>query len=79
MAWERGELVFADDTLAQAVAKVGRYSNQRIVVDPGASGLRVSGAFNAGDTESFLDGMTSYFGLTASPGADGSVVLRRRG
>ena len=79
VAWEHGELVFADDTLAQAVAKVGRYSNRRIVVDPGASGIRVSGAFNAGDTESFLDGMTSYFGLTASPGADGSVVLRRRG
>ncbi|HEX5776887.1 MAG TPA: FecR domain-containing protein [Caulobacteraceae bacterium] len=79
VAWERGELVFADDTLSEAVARVGRYSNQRIVVDPGASGLRVSGAFNAGDTDSFLDGMTTYFGLTATPGADGSVVLRRRG
>lgn len=79
VAWERGELVFADDTLAEAVAKVGRYSNRRIEVDPGAANLRVSGAFNAGDTESFLDGMTSYFGLTATPGADGAVTLRRRG
>lgn len=78
VAWERGELVFADDTLSEAVARVGRYSNRRIVVDPGAASLRVSGAFNAGDTDSFLDGMTSYFGLTATPGADGSVVLRRR-
>lgn len=79
VAWERGELVFADDTLSEAVAKVGRYSNRRIEVDAGAAGLRVSGAFNAGDTDSFLDGMTSYFGLTATPGDDGSVVLRRRG
>ena len=79
VAWERGELVFADDTLAEAVAKVGRYSKRRIEVDPAAANLRVSGAFNAGDTESFLDGMTSYFGLTATPGADGAVTLRRRG
>lgn len=79
VAWERGELVFADDTLAEAVAKVARYSNRRIEVDPGAANLRVSGAFNAGDTESFLDGMTSYFGLTATPGADGAVTLKRRG
>lgn len=78
VAWERGELVFADDTLAEAVAKVGRYSNRRIEVDPAAANLRVSGAFNAGDTESFLDGMTSYFGLSATPGTDGSVMLRRR-
>jgi transmembrane sensor len=78
VAWERGELVFADDTLSKAVAKVGRYSNRRIEVDSRAANLRVSGAFNAGDTESFLDGMTSYFGLTATPGADGSVVLARR-
>lgn len=79
VAWERGELVFADDTLAEAVAKVGRYSNRQILVDPAASNLRVSGAFNAGDTEAFLDAMTSYFGLAATPGADGSMTLRQRG
>ncbi len=79
VAWERGELVFTDDTLAEAVAKVGRYSTRHIQVDPAAANIRVSGAFNAGDTESFLDGMTTYFGLSATPGADGTVVLRRRG
>lgn len=77
-AWERGELVFEDVTLAEAVAKVRRYSNRRIEVDPAAASLQVSGAFNAGDTDAFLDAMTSYLGLAATPGADGAIVLHKR-
>lgn len=77
-AWERGELVFTDEPLADAVARVNRYSVRKIEVDPSAASLRVSGAFNAGDTASFLDAMASYFKLAAVPGADGKVTLQAR-
>lgn len=77
-AWEHGELVFADEPLTVAVARVNRYSARTIVVDPGAASLRISGAFDAGDTDSFLDAMSSYFHLDAVPEPDGKVVLQRR-
>lgn len=77
-AWERGELVFTNEPLADAVARVNRYSVRKIEVDPSAASLRVSGAFNAGDTASFLDAMSSYFKLAAVPGTDGKVMLQAR-
>jgi transmembrane sensor len=77
-AWERGELVFADEPLADAVARVNRYSVRKVEVDPNAAALRISGAFNAGDTASFLDAMSSYFKLEAVPSSDGKVVLQAR-
>jgi transmembrane sensor len=77
-AWERGELVFTNEPLGDAVARVNRYSVRHIEVDPGASTLRISGAFNAGDTASFLDAMSSYFNLEAVPAADGKVLLHAR-
>ncbi|MGE5567207.1 MAG: FecR family protein [Parcubacteria group bacterium] len=77
-AWERGELVFTNEPLADAVARVNRYSVRRIEVDPSAAPLRISGAFNAGDTASFLDAMASYFNLEAVPSSDGKVMLQAR-
>lgn len=77
-AWERGELVFTNEPLVDAVARVNRYSMRRIEVDPSASRLRISGAFNAGDTASFLDAMASYFNLEAVPSTDGKVMLQAR-
>jgi transmembrane sensor len=77
-AWERGELVFTNEPLADAVARVNRYSVRHIEVDPRAATLRISGAFNAGDTASFLDAMASYFNLQAVPASDGKVMLQAR-
>lgn len=77
-AWERGELVFTNEPLGEAVARVNRYSIRRIEVDPKVAGLRISGAFNAGDTTSFLDAMASYFSLSAAPSSDGKVLLQAR-
>jgi transmembrane sensor len=77
-AWERGELVFTNEPLTDAVARVNRYSVRHIEVDPSASNLRISGAFNAGDTASFLDAMASYFRLDAVPASDGKVMLQAR-
>lgn len=75
-AWERGQLMFTDEPLAEAVRKVNRYAAEPITVDPSAAGVRVSGAFDAADTAAFLDAMTSYFDVEAARSDDGSVVLR---
>ncbi len=77
-AWERGQLVFDDEPLSEAVMRVNRYASHEIVVDPSAASVRVSGAFDAGNTASFIDAMTSYFPLDQAVGPDQTVTLRKR-
>lgn len=52
--WRRGLLTFHNDTLATAAAEFNRYSTDRLIVrDPRVAGLRVTGAFRAGDAGRF--------------------------
>ena len=77
-AWERGLLVFRDEPLDLAVARVNRYSRQTLRVgDPTASRIRISGVFKAGDTPAFVAGVTSAFPLRANRGDD-AIVLESR-
>lgn len=77
-AWERGLLVFRDEPLDLAVARVNRYSRQALRVgDPAASRIRISGVFKAGDTPAFVAGVTSAFPLRANRGDD-AIVLESR-
>ena len=78
-AWQAGQLVFDDETLAAAVESINRYSRTRVTVaDPVAAAERFSGVFHEGDTQAFIDTVTRYLGLEAKPGPDDSIELRRR-
>jgi transmembrane sensor len=48
-AWRRGEVVFEDASLIEVAEELNRYSPNRLVVDPGVAGLRVSGVFSTSD------------------------------
>ncbi|WP_226468805.1 FecR family protein [Luteimonas panaciterrae] len=77
-AWERGLLVFRDESLDLAVARVNRYSRQTLRIgDTAASRIRISGVFKAGDTPAFVAGVTSAFPLRANRGDD-AIVLESR-
>lgn len=53
-AWLRGEVALDNTSLADAVAEMNRYSQQRIVADdPALAAIRVSGIFRAGDLANF--------------------------
>ena len=76
MAWREGKLVFDDESLADAVARMNNYSRVKIVVeDDPARTLRISGIFNAGDTPAFVEAVQSYFPVDVS--TDESVVQIR--
>jgi transmembrane sensor len=77
-AWEAGRLVFRNETLAQAVERVNRYTEKSVLVDPSIADLRISGVFNAGDVGAFVSAVTSYFPLQAVVTADDDIMLRRR-
>jgi transmembrane sensor len=75
LAWESGELEFVNEPLASAVERVNRYSVERVSVgDTGAANVRISGAFTAGDTRAFVEGVTAVSPLRAED-RDGRIVL----
>lgn len=60
LSWEAGQLSFDDEPLASAVARMNRYSREKLVVgDAVAANARVNGVFTAGDTDAFLEGLTA--------------------
>lgn len=78
MAWREGKLVFDDESLAEAVARVNNYSRVKIVVeDAPARALKISGIFNAGDTPAFVEAVQSYFPVDVSTG-ESTVEIRSR-
>jgi transmembrane sensor len=69
MAWREGKLVFDDETLADAVARMNNYSQVKIIVeDAPARALKISGIFNAGDSPAFVEAVQSYFPVDVSTG-----------
>jgi transmembrane sensor len=78
MAWREGKLVFDDESLADAVARVNNYSRVKIVVeDAPARVLKVSGIFNAGDTPAFVEAVQSYFPVEVTTG-ESTIQIRSR-
>lgn len=77
-AWETGRLVFNNEPLGEAVARVNRYTDKPLAVDPSVANVHISGVFNAGDVSAFIDAVTSYFPVSASTSADGRIVLQKR-
>jgi len=75
LSWEGGQLVFRNEPLASAVERVNRYARHKIRIgDPAAGQVLVSGVFAAGDTESFVDGVTAVFPVRAETRNDGVVL-----
>jgi transmembrane sensor len=74
-AWQQGKLMFDKEPLAEAVARMNRYSERKIVIgDAQAGAMPVSGAFDAGNTRGFLEAVTAYLPLTATDGPGGVTL-----
>jgi transmembrane sensor len=77
-AWESGRLILNDEPLGEAVERMNRYTDKPLIVDSAVARLRISGVFNAGDVNAFIDAITSYFPVQASTSADNQIVLQKR-
>nr|WP_232793205.1 FecR domain-containing protein [Caulobacter hibisci] len=75
VAWETGQLVFADEPLGAVAQRVGRYSPEPIFVEGPSADLRLSGVFNAGDVETFIDAVQRTLPVRATRTPAG-IVLR---
>nr|WP_283254794.1 FecR domain-containing protein [Luteimonas galliterrae] len=80
VSWRSGQVVFEDERLEDAIAEMNRYSRQQVVLgDARLASLRISGAFNTGDTGTFVEALVAYFPIER--GADdrgGKIVLNPR-
>jgi len=65
LAWKRGEAVFENASLSEAVAEMNRYSSTPISVvgTDALDSLRVSGVFKTGDNASFARAVAKLHGL----------------
>ncbi|MCU7374859.1 FecR domain-containing protein [Paucibacter sp. O1-1] len=77
LAWKRGEAIFDNATLLEAVAEMNRYSSVPIRVGGAQTlgGLRVSGVFKTGDNASFARAVASLHGLAVRERLEGLELL----
>jgi transmembrane sensor len=75
-AWRRDTLVLNGESLDYALAEMNRYLRGKIVIgDPDLSRLRIGGTFATTNPTEFLEALRTSFGVKATAGADGNIVL----
>jgi len=73
-AWRRGELLFRDTPLSEAVAEVNRYGKEHVVVnDARLAALPISGVFSTDDPAEFAAAVAQLHGLRVR--REGDTVL----
>lgn len=75
-SWMSGRLVFRAAPLSTAVAEVNRYNHDQIVLDgPQIAEASISGVFDAGDTETFVDSVAQLHELAVARPEKGVIRL----
>lgn len=65
LAWQSGRLAFRDETVAQAVAEMNRYTSRELVVsDSKAAEMRLSGVYRVGDPDGFARSLAILLPVT---------------
>jgi transmembrane sensor len=77
-AWQSGKLFFNDEPLADAAERMNRYAQVQIEVDPAIDQIGISGVFKAGDTNAFMDAVTTYFPVQAERTKENRIRLAGR-
>jgi transmembrane sensor len=78
ITWQRGELVFDDTSLADAVGELNRYSASTITIaDPQLGRLRISGTFASNRPDLFVEAITDYFHIDAARTSSGTILSER--
>ena len=76
-AWQRGQAVFNDVPLVDAIAKINRYGGTPIrIEDPGLDQMRVSGVFPIHDPEEFARAVSSLRRLHVERSPKSIVITR---
>lgn len=75
--WTEGRLVFQALPLTRVLEELNRYTTRKVrLADPSLTGIRVSGVFDAGDTDSVLAALQYAYPVAVDRQAPGEIVLR---
>lgn len=75
LSWETGMLSFKDEPLSQVIDRFNRYARKPIVMgDSDAARLRMSGTFDANDTNGLIEGLQAMFAVRAQE-TDSAIKL----
>lgn len=78
-SWRRGQWVFDDISLRDAIAEVNRYSERQIeLADASLARLRLSGSFAIGGPAVFIEAITGYFPIRIIRADDRVIVIGDR-
>jgi len=78
-AWRTRKLDFSDTPLTDAIAEANRYSRVQIQLNaPELQSARISGTFEVGRNDLFVEGLQTYFQLNVDRLADHRIVLTAR-
>ena len=77
LAWKRGEAVFDNTALHDALAEMNRYSMTPIMADPSLAQLRISGQYKTGDNAGFARAVAGLHGLAVREYADRLELVPR--
>ncbi len=75
-SWRRGQVIFENTSLADAVAELNRYSEKKIELSgPELPELKLSGAFATGRIGVFVEALTTYFPVEVVHADDRVIIL----
>lgn len=78
-AWREGKVILRNETLADAARRMNRYSRVRIEIpDPSLAAERISGVFEAGNSQGFVNDVQRLLAIDAQYPDEQSIELRRR-
>lgn len=77
-AWQSGIMFFDNEPLLSAAERVNRYSRLQIEVDPSVANVGISGVFNAGDANAFIEAVSSYFQVEINRTSASEIRLSAR-
>lgn len=77
LAWRFGQMNLDAQPLSEAIAEINRYNTRQIVLeDPSLGDMPISGLFQTGSPDAFVDAVSLLLPVEASEQADGSIRLR---
>ena len=78
-SWRNGQVIFENDALGGAIDEMNRYARKRVTLaDPQLASLKISGAFDTGDTTVFIEALTQYFPIDIQSQTEDAVILAWR-
>jgi transmembrane sensor len=78
-AWRESKVIFRNESLADALHRLNRYSRQQVVVDdPALAQMKVSGVFDSGDAQAFAEAMQAYLPVVADFSRSPTIHLRMK-